>query len=162
MAAAAGLLDEAAPVFSEKAEMVENGGVLTALPCLVREGLPGEAARHLRLPKGYYGLVPVLLFLAFLFLARTRNPERLRYQPPGEWGRLLGLDRCPEVKTLRRKIKAISADGGAVDDWQRSLAGRLGSRDGRCDACGRRPTSRSIAAARATCRRSSCRVRSSA
>ena len=122
MAAAAGLLDEAAPVFSEKAEMVENGGVLTALPCLVREGLPGEAARHLRLPKGYYGLVPVLLFLAFLFLARTRNPERLRYQPPGEWGRLLGLDRCPEVKTLRRKIKAISADGGAVDDWQRSLA----------------------------------------
>ena len=29
----------------------------------------------------------------------TCNPEGLRYQAPGEWGAILGLDRCPETKT---------------------------------------------------------------
>jgi len=28
----------------------------------------------------------------------------LRYCAPGEWGKLLGLDRIPEVKTIREKI----------------------------------------------------------
>ena len=71
---------------------------------LLKEGLLNHAREFLSLPKGYYGLTTVLLFLA-----RVRNPEALRHQVPGEWGAIPGLDRCPEVKTLRRKIKAAGA-----------------------------------------------------
>jgi hypothetical protein len=38
-------------------------------------------------------------------LARIRSLEQLRYQAPGEWGKLLGLDRIPEVRTLRAKFR---------------------------------------------------------
>ena len=51
-----------------------------------------------------------------------RNPESLRYQAPGEWGCVLGLDRCPEVKTLRRKIKLLAHAEQTVRDWQAALA----------------------------------------
>ena len=51
-----------------------------------------------------------------------RNPEALRHQVPGEWGAILGLDRCPEVKTLRRKIKALGQDVQRVRNWQSALA----------------------------------------
>ena len=67
-------------------------------------------------------MASVLLFVAFLALARVRNAESLRYQAPGEWGILLGLDRCPEVKTLRRKIRLMADRDGAVHAWQDALA----------------------------------------
>ena len=62
-------------------------------------------------------------------LARVRNPEALRYQPPGEWGLLLGFDRCPEVKTLRRKIRLLAASETAVHDWQAEIADAWAARD---------------------------------
>ena len=55
-------------------------------------------------------------------LARVRNPEALRYQAPGEWGAILGLDRCPEPKTLRRKIRLLASAEHTVRDWQSALA----------------------------------------
>ena len=127
--ASAGLLDEVEPTFSAPAGAVARGGVLAALPTLLDEGLLGAAMRLFRLPRGYYGLTTILLFLAFMTLARVRNPEALRYQPPGEWGLLLGLDRCPEVKTLRRKIKLLAASETAVRDWQAELAEAWAARD---------------------------------
>ena len=122
MLARAGMMDEVAPAFCEPATAVVRGGVLAALPMLVHEGLLGAANRLFQLPKGYYGLTSILLFVAFMTLARVRNPESLRYQAPGEWGAVLGLDRCPEVKTLRRKIKLIAGAQHTVRDWQAALA----------------------------------------
>ena len=55
-------------------------------------------------------------------LARVRNPESLRYQAPGEWGAILGLDRGPETKTLRRKLKLLTSAEHTVRDWQSALA----------------------------------------
>ena len=46
------------------------------------------------------------LVLAFLTLARTRNPEAVWHQAPGEWDAIPGPDRCPEVKMLRGRIRA--------------------------------------------------------
>ena len=120
--ARAGLMKEVAPAFAEPARAVARGGVLAALPMLLHEGLLGAANRLLQLPNGYYGLSTVLLFIAFLTLARVRNPESVRYQAPGEWGVVLGLDRCPEVKTLRRKIALIANAEHTVRDWQAALA----------------------------------------
>ena len=120
--ASAGLLTEATPAFVEPAHAVAHGGVLAALPMLLREGLLGAANRLFRLPAGFYGLSTILLFVAFMALARVRNPEALRYQAPGEWGAILGLDRCPEPKTLRRKLKLLASAEHTVREWQSELA----------------------------------------
>ncbi len=120
--AATGRLPEAPVRFEAPRHGVRYAGVLAGLPMLLREGLLSRVGSFLSLPNGYYGLAPVLLLLAFMALARVRNPEALRHMSPGEWGGVLGLDRCPEVKTLRRKIKALAADLASVRGWQASLA----------------------------------------
>ena len=55
-------------------------------------------------------------------LARIRSLEQLRYQAPGEWGKLLGLDRIPEVRTLRAKLKLLCQDMGRARQWNAELA----------------------------------------
>ena len=117
-----GLMSEVEPRFEESKTGVRFGGVLVALPMLLKEGLVSVANRLLQLPKGYYGLTSILLLLAFMTLARVRNPESLRYHAPGEWGSILGLDRCPETKTVRRKIRQIAQSEELMRDWQSALA----------------------------------------
>jgi hypothetical protein len=97
-----GLLDELEPAF-ETALDVPQGGVLFALPALLANGLLLHAEKYFALPKGYYRLDTLFLLLAFMALARLKTVEALRYEAPGEWGKLLGLDRIPEAKTLRKK-----------------------------------------------------------
>jgi hypothetical protein len=57
-------------------------------------------------------------------LNRVKSIEELRRCAPGEWGKILGLDRCPVVETLRKKIKLItnSDSGQAVEQWAAALA----------------------------------------
>lgn len=105
------------------ASAVPNAGVLVAIPALVANGLFHELGEHLRSPRGYYGMPQLVLLLALLTLARVLSLERLREQPCGEWGRLLGLDRIPEVRTLREKIGVLVTATG-VAAWAESL-GRL-------------------------------------
>ena len=109
-----------APRF-EPARAVASGGVLASVPALLEAGLLRHAGQ-LRGLEGFYGRESILLLQAFLLLARQRNAEQVRHLQAGEWGALLGLDRCPEVKTLRRKIKALAADPERVRSWQDALA----------------------------------------
>ena len=104
-----GLLSEAPPRFAP-AEAVRYGGALLGLPALLALGLL-EAGEHTygSLKNGFYGLRATLLILAFMALLRLRAPEQLQGHPPGEMGVLLGLDRAPEVKTLRRKLWELVA-----------------------------------------------------
>ena len=81
---------------------VPKAGVLLALPGLLASGLWEHTEEHFQLPRGYYGLVHLFLLVAFLALARIKSLEGLRYCAPGEWGKVLGLDRIPEVRTLKR------------------------------------------------------------
>ena len=53
-------------------------------------------------------------------LARLRSMEALRYYAPGEWGKLLGIDRAPEVRTLRLKLKHL-ADQDQAFAWSAKL-----------------------------------------
>src|SRR5260370_12058275 len=62
------------------------------------------------------------MLLALLALARVRSLEQLRYQPAGEWGNLLGLDRVPEVRTVREKVKLLCAEPGRAARWNTVLA----------------------------------------
>ncbi len=105
--ACTGKLVEAEPEF-EAAEAVAGAGVLLALPALLHEGLcevGGEVYGSLR--NGFFGLRSVLLTLAFMALLRIKTAEQLTEHAPGELGILLGLDRAPEVKTLRRKLREM-------------------------------------------------------
>jgi hypothetical protein len=110
IAASVGELDSPVSPDFKSALDVPNGGVLFALPALLSMGLLKTTARFFELPKGYYGLESLFLLLAFMSLARVKFIESLRYCSPGEWGNLLGLDRVPEVRTLRNKIRLLSAD----------------------------------------------------
>ncbi|RJQ69358.1 MAG: hypothetical protein C4519_21690 [Desulfobacteraceae bacterium] len=99
---------------------VPNGGVLLALPALLAVGLLAHAEKHFQLPRGFYRLDTIFLLLAFMALARLKTIEDLRYCPPGEWGKFLGVDRAPEVKTLREKVSLL-ADEGKPQAWAAEL-----------------------------------------
>ncbi len=100
------------------------------LPSLLAQGLL-KAKAVFRLPAShYYGLESVVLTLAFMALARIKNLEQLKQCKPGEIGRLIGLDRIPEVRCLREKIKFISEQQRSVhfnnlliDQWYRDDSG---------------------------------------
>ena len=114
-----GHLTEAAPQFVA-AEAVRYGGALLALPALLTLGvLEAGEQTYGALKKGFYGLRATLLVLAFMALLRIRTPEQLQGHPPGELGVLLGLDRAPEVKTLRRKLWELAARRQATQFSQR-------------------------------------------
>ena len=104
-----GLLDDAAPLFREGSS-VPAVGVLLALPCLVESGLL-RISRKLygEIGPAFYGLRTTLLTLLFMALLRIKRPEHLKESDPAAFGRLLGLDRAPEVKTLRRRLTRLAA-----------------------------------------------------
>src|SRR5246127_5317735 len=104
-----GLLDDAAPLFGEGSS-VPGVGVLVALPCLVESGL-FRISRKLygEIGPAFYGLRTTLLTLLLMALLRIKRPEHLKERDPAALGRLLGLDRAPEVKTLRRKLTRLAA-----------------------------------------------------
>jgi transposase len=104
-----GLLDDAAPLFREGAA-VPGVGVLLALPCLVESGL-FRIGRKLygEIGPAFYGLRTTLLTLLLMALLRIKRPEHLKERDPAAFGRLLGLDRAPEVKTLRRRLTRLAA-----------------------------------------------------
>jgi len=116
-----GLLS-AVPIQFEMAEDVPQGGVLCALPALLELGLLRHSRKDFSLPPGFYPLDTIFLVMAFLALARVRSLEALRYEAPGEWGKVLGLDRVPEVKTLRGKLEQLCLDEPAVRRWSSTLA----------------------------------------
>jgi hypothetical protein len=99
---------------------VPNGGVLCALPSLVCNGL-FNGIEKLGQVKGYYTQLHILLLLAFMALCRIRTIEQLRGKSPGEFGKLIGLDRVPEVRCLRVKLDQLSADEGA-EKWAAHLS----------------------------------------
>jgi len=118
--ASVGKLSEAPSEFVA-AQDVPHGGVLWALPALLSNGLLLHTKALFSLPKGFYSLTQIFLLLAYMALSRIRANEQLRYSPAGEWGLLLGLDRIPEVRTLRNKIKHLS-ESGEVESWASTLS----------------------------------------
>ncbi len=100
---------------------VANAGVLFALPALLNNGLLDSLEEYWKLPPGYYTLQQIFLVISFLALCRIKTFEQLRYTTPGEWGKVLGIDRIPEVKTLRRKIDILSEQQNA-ENWSSALS----------------------------------------
>jgi hypothetical protein len=105
--ASKGLIEKAAPEFTAN-ESVKYAGILLALPFLM--GLNYlEAGKNAygALKREYYGLQSIFLVLAFMALLRIKNSEQIKTSNVGDLGIVLGLDRCPEVKTIRRKLNEL-------------------------------------------------------
>lgn len=112
--AAAGVLQQAIPLFSHH-QSIAHGGVLFALPALISQGLLKYKQVYQELSKGYYGLQSTILTLAFMALCRIKNPEQLKQHAVGELGALIGLDRMPEARCLRQKTQQIVTQNKAKD-----------------------------------------------
>ena len=111
--AAMGLLDDALPVFAPTRSL-PRAGVLLAIPALVASGLLPTAQKIYRsLGPAFYGLRTTLLAYVLLALLRIPRPEMLKEYSPGELGRIVGLDRMLEVKTLRRKLARLASLKGS-------------------------------------------------
>lgn len=123
MAAAMGALgSDSAPIAFHSHCDVSRGGVLVAVPALLAVGLLRYTEPLYSLPPGFYGIDSIFLLLALLAMARIRSLEQLRYEEPGEWGKLLGLDRIPEVRTLRGKLQRLCENWGRALQWNAELA----------------------------------------
>lgn len=120
-----------AAVHFDTHEAVCGAGILFLLPALLFQGLL-KTKEVYRIPENhYYGLESVILTLAFMALGRIKNPEQLKQCKPGEIGKIIGLDRIPEVRCLRQKIKLLTAQKQAqqlnhllIDHWYSNPSGQ--------------------------------------
>ncbi|HMH02127.1 MAG TPA: LuxR C-terminal-related transcriptional regulator [Terriglobales bacterium] len=111
--AAIGLLDDALPVFAPTRSL-PRAGVLLAIPALVASGLLSTAEKiYGSLGPAFYVLRTTLVAYVLLALLRIPRPETLKEYSPGELGRIVGLDRMPEMKTLRRKLARLASLKGS-------------------------------------------------
>lgn len=108
----------------EEHEGLCGAGVLFLLPALLLQGLLKTKEVYKIPDTHYYGLESVVLTLAFMALARIKNPEQLKQCKRGEIGKIIGLDRIPEVRCLREKINLLTTQKQAqklnhllIDHW---------------------------------------------
>jgi transposase len=107
--AALGLLDDAPPLFAPSPS-VPRAGVLLAIPALEASGLLSIAREvYGSIGPAFYGLRTTMVAFVLLALMRIKRPEALKEHAPPDLGRIVGLDRAPEVKTLRRKLSRLAA-----------------------------------------------------
>ena len=109
-----GLLQDAPPLFAP-AEKLEWAGAFLAIALLATDPF-------LRLAKqlygdfnaAFYGVRTTMLTLVVMALLRVKRPEDLRQHNTEKLGRVLGLDRIHEVKTMRRKLHQFETIGVAT------------------------------------------------
>ncbi len=111
-----GLLGEGAVAAFAPGARYPLAGLLLALPALAGTGLLACARQvYGRLRDGFYHLETVLVHQVLQALLREPRAEGATRVPPPAIGRVPGLDRAPEVKTVRRKIAELAAAGKAAD-----------------------------------------------
>lgn len=121
MLARAGLLNDAPPVFTN-GRRIPRAGVLLSIPALVQSGVFSAAEKvYGHIGPAFYGLRTTMLILLLMSLLRIKRPEGLKEHAPVNIGCIIGLDRAPEVKTLRRKLIHLAA-GKKAETLGRILA----------------------------------------
>ncbi len=113
-----GILDQAPVVICEGASL-PLAGSLIILPALSATGLLEAAetvygsGRWVKQIKraSFYGIRSLFLCVVFACLIREPRAEGLTRLDPVAVGRLLGLDRAPEVKRLRARMAELASEG---------------------------------------------------
>jgi hypothetical protein len=118
-----GKLEDALPLFGDR-PCQRQAGALLAIPLLVQSGLLEAFAKTYRsLAPAFYGLRTTVVVLFLAALLRIKRPEHFKEHNPQELGHVVGLDRMPEVKTVRRKVDQMAAQNLA-----RELMGAMAER----------------------------------
>jgi len=104
--------------FSDQVDL-QQAGVLLALPSLLANGLLKYESDFYP-DQGYYSIASVFMSLAFLALIRIKTLSQSTNIPSGELGKAMGLDRIPEVKTLRERM-ALFCEKADIENWGRNL-----------------------------------------
>jgi len=118
-----GLLEDAEPIFVP-GRRIPHAGVLLAVPALVHNGIFSVADEvYGHIGPAFYGLRTTMMALSLMAMLRIKRLEWIKEHAPVDMGRLLGLDRAPEVKTLRRKLSRL-AELGKAEAFGRKLAER--------------------------------------
>jgi len=114
MAAMFGLLEDAKPIFAAGSNLPWVGGFM-AIALLSGDPLLPTAGKVFGkvLGSAFYGLRTVMVTVVMMALLRIKRPENLREHEACGLGRILGLDRICEVKTLRRKFHILSGQNKA-------------------------------------------------
>ena len=129
-AARRGMLEEAAPVICEGASLPFVGS-LVILPALAATGLLAAAqavygsGRQVAgvTRSAFYGLRSLVLCVVFSSLLGEPRAEGLTRLDPAAIGRLLGLDRAPEVARLRFRMAELAGENNS-DELVMALARR--------------------------------------
>lgn len=115
-----GLLSEA-PIYFGYCQTLPFGGVMLLLPFLLECGLLSYRHHYRQRTSGYYNFDNLFIIIAFLYLCRIKSFEQIKHHSPGEFGKLVGYDRIPEVKTLRSLVHEIT-DQNSTAQWVSSLS----------------------------------------
>src|SRR5690606_41072401 len=94
------------PIKFQSSQTVAYGGVLFLLPSLIGCGLLSYKKHYCELDKGYYYIDFIILLIAFMNLCRIKNPQQLNRVNPGEFGRLMGVDRVPRSEEHTSELQS--------------------------------------------------------
>ncbi len=114
-------LNEGASITFSANKDIKFGGVMLALPALLANGLLAHSEKVFAFKKGYYHLSNIFILLAFSALLRIKTIEEIKKYAPGEFGKILGLDRCPEIKTIQSKLDYL-AEQNKSDEFSSLLS----------------------------------------
>lgn len=111
------------PVQFQACQSIPMGGVMLLLPFLIACGLESYKDYYQQREKGFYSFDCLFITMAFMYLCRIKNFEKMKHQNVGDWGKMIGYDRAPEVKKLRGLTNEIT-EQKKCGEWSASLAER--------------------------------------
>lgn len=114
-------LGDIQPVLFESCRGISSGGVMLLLPFLLECGLLSYREHYRPRDGGYYNFDCPFIVMAFLYLCRVKSLEQTKHLNPGDWGKMIGYDRIPEVKKLRGLVSEITGQGRCAA-WSADLA----------------------------------------
>ena len=115
MLARLGKLQDAEPLFAPCTRL-DCAGAFLAVAVMAEDPYLRISQHFYRpFPAAFYGLRTMLITLMLMVLLRIKRPEQLRRHHVLMLGRVLGLDRTPEVKTVRRNLRHFERQGGASE-----------------------------------------------
>ena len=110
-----------AEILFESCLTIPFGGVMFLLPFLLECGLMSYRNHYLQRLRGYYNFDTLFIIIAFIYLCRIKSFEQIKHHSSGEFGKLVGCDRIPEVKKLRGMVYEITSQK-CVDKWAAELS----------------------------------------
>jgi prepilin-type processing-associated H-X9-DG protein len=120
-----GLLSGAEPVITEGASLPAAGSLLIVPALAVTGLLDAFASAYTSTRAAFYSLRSLVLALVFCALLGEPRAEGLTRVSPADLGRLIGLDRAPEVGTMRRRMDELAGmrrSGEVIGDLARHHA----------------------------------------